>query len=583
MKKYLRKYLKYVKPYYKLQLITLMFVLISSVLGLQGPIIMKIVIDNVLLSRNYRLLTIILFIMVGLFILNSFINFINEYLTKYIAEMISINMRAEVFSKIQRMKIKYTNEQKIGDLMNRIIGDVGNVTMFLSNTYIIILSNIFNIITALILIISLNYRLAIMNLIIVPIYTFIYLKFMHLIRNNEKRMIEKSSEHYNLLKEFFSNIKLTKLFNSEKKNENVYLDLLNNLMVLSFRSFNTHYTFNTLLSSIYFIFELLILIIGVKEISLGRLSIGGLLVFNSLVSRFFAPVKNFININVEFQRVFVSIERIEEIVNIPTEDTDNELTRTFETGDIVFKNVSFKYDSINVLKNIDLKIKNGEKVAIIGPSGSGKSTITNLLLRLYDLEDGDLLINNININEYSIPSLRDGIGLISQDILLFDTSIKDNICFGSDLSDEEVFNICKKIGIHDFILSLPQQYNTVIGNNGVKLSGGQKQLLSIARLLTKNPYICILDEATSSVDKQLEINIYKLVFSLFTDKTIIIIAHNQSAIRYVDKIIILDQGEIIAVGTHEQLISHSSFYTSFYNSNIKENNLLRGDLYDKTS
>ncbi len=391
--------------------------------------------------------------------------------------------------------------------------------------------------------------------------------------------MESNAKLTSYLVESLKGIETVKAFNAERsvnlETEKRFIGLLRSV----FKNGGINNAQSSLEGLIRAVFGICILWIGSYQVMNGKLSIGQLLSFNALLAYFLNPIENLINLQPQLKSAKIAAERLGEILDLElekSEDEDKKINPQTLKGDINFKNLSFRYGTRQlILEDLNLQIKAGEKIALVGESGSGKTTLVKLLLNFYKCEKGEILINECNIQDINIESLRDKISYISQDIFMFKGTIKENLEFGNDELDmEDIVEACKKAKIHEYINSQQTRYNTMVEENGSNLSGGQKQRLAIARAILRKPDILIMDEATSSLDSITEKAIEKTMYEFSENITTIMIAHRLSTIMRCDKIYVMEKGKIIEAGTHEDLINRRGHYFNLWKDQLQENDKL---------
>ena len=410
------------------------------------------------------------------------------------------------------------------------------------------------------------------------LYIIIVFAFKKLISTNNRETMQSQAELTSYLIQCLNGVETIKSFNGETQiGENIEINFIK-FMKDIFNLGTVNNIQGTLKSGVKAIFGIVILWIGTMQVLNGNITIGTLLTFNALLAYFLNPIENIVNFQSTLQSAVVAAQRLEEIIFTAiekTEDQYNKITPKDLKGDIRFKNVDFRYGNRKlILKDINIIAKKNTRIALVGESGSGKTTLSKLLMNFYPIDKGEILINGLNIKDINLECLRDKISYISQETFLFNKTIYENLTFGSSfLPYEDVIEACKKAQIHEYINSLPLRYDTLIEENGANFSGGQKQRLSIARAILKNPDILIMDEATSNLDSITEKAISDTMDEFMKDKTAIIIAHRLSTIKNCDRIYVLENGKVIEEGPHEELLNKESYYKKLWKDqmpNIKE-------------
>jgi len=505
--------------------------------------------------------------LIGVLFLQAVSSFVERYLLATFRGRVLFDLRMKLFNHTERLKIPFFKERETGYLMSRISGDVDSVQGLLADTLVSFGQNVLTFIAGIGAVLYIHPKLAIISFCILPFYASSIAIFNKRIRKMSWEVREEFARVNKDLQELLSGMTVLKAFTGEtygtlrliksvKKGikKSVQMDILSTLYSIS----------STIISSAG---PLVLIWYGIGEIMRGDLTIGGLMAFNSFLRYLFGPTRSLMDINLSIQQSLASVERIFEILDTEKEpyDTGRVELKVVE-GKVEFRNVYFSYDTELILKNVSFEVRPGEKVAIVGESGAGKSTIGALLLRFYEPIKGKILIDNQDLRDIKIKSLRENIAYVSQDIFLFSDTIKENIRFGKRNADfKEIKEAARIAGIDEFIESLPDGYETMVGERGMKLSGGERQRIAIARAILKDSAIMILDEATSNLDRKVERRIVEAVEEISRNKTLIIIAHRLSTIRDADKILVLNnRGEIKDIGNHQELLNTSLVYQELY-------------------
>jgi subfamily B ATP-binding cassette protein MsbA len=505
-------------------------------------------------------------LLTSIFIIKNTLFYISNTIISYIQNKVITKIRIKLFKHISTLSLSFFNNTKTAELNSILIRDIGNMRIAFSQSLQKLIVEPMSIISFILLLLIINVKFSLLVITIIPISGFFSYKIGQSIRRKSKRSSIQIASVMNIIKETLSNIKIVKIFNTQKKENEKFKNEINKYFNLIFRQAKL----SNLLTPIN---ELIGLLVGILIIWFGGLNVlenqsmssEDFIKFILLLFAMMQPIRKLANVNALFQNGIAAAERafnIFDTKNIITESKEAIKLNTFKSS-IIFDNVSFKYqnDSDNILNQINTKIKKGQTIAIVGKSGAGKSTFSELIPRLYDVQKGEVLIDDINIKNYTLKSLRGMIGIVTQNVILFNDTIKNNILIGDpSASEETLIKVAKIANVHDFINSLPEKYMTNIGDGGNKLSGGQKQRLAIARAIIKNPPILILDEATSSLDSESEKSVQIALKNVMKNRTSIIIAHRLSTISDVDKIVVMEKGEILETGTHKELLKTNSNY-----------------------
>lgn len=570
--KLLKRISSYLYPYWKQVLLIFICILVSSTLSLLPSILTGKIIDDGLINRNLdeliKLILLSLFVMLS----SNLIGVLESYLNTWISQHIIFDMKNNMFKHLQYMPYDFYTTSTQGDIITRMTSDIDGIQSTISTTMTSILSNVITLIVALIAMFNKNYILAILGLIIVPLLILPTRSVGKTRWNITKDAQENQDKVNSILNETLSvsGQLLVKLFNKEEYEYNRFLDANKKVISLNIKERMAGRWFRVALNTFSSIGPMIIYLVGGILIMKydSNLTVGDITVMVALLGKMYMPINSLMNIQVDWIRSMALFTRIFDYFDMPItiKNKENPIRKENLNGNIEFKDVYFSYDKERmILKNINLLIEKGKSIAIVGPSGSGKTTITNLIARLYDVDEGSIKIDNTDIRDLDLFLLRKNIGIVSQDSYMFNGTIKENLLYAKDdASESELIDACKKANIYDFISNLPEKFDSFVGNRGLKLSGGEKQRLSIARALLKNPNILILDEATSSLDSISESLIQDAIENLIKSRTSIIIAHRLSTIMSVDEIVVLKEGSIVEQGTHSELLKNENIYYELY-------------------
>lgn len=569
----LRKMISYYKPYMGMFWADMFFATLSSGVALSIPLVVRYVTSTLVYQSPEVILnqTIKIAILLAILVVIDFGSrfFIGNY-GHVMGAKIEYNMRAEIFDHMQKLSFSFYDDAKVGQLMSRVTTDLFDITELLHHGPENILLSLIKISGALIILFGINPKLTLAAFIILPfMFTFAYLlnkKMRRAFRMNRQRIAEINGQ----IEDNFSGIRVVKSFaNEDVENEKFKIG---NDRFLHSKKNNYKYmgTFQAGISGFTTLITVSVIVVGCYLISRNSLNVSDLVTFLLYISVFTDPIKTLVDFTEQFQNGYTGFERFREIMDIEpdiVDEPDAEVLKDVK-GNIVFDEVSFSYNdhSGEVLSNVNLDIKEGQYIALVGSSGAGKTTLCSLIPRFYDVDSGRILIDGHDIRHLTLKSLRDHIGIVQQDVYLFAGTIFENISYGRPgATREEVIEAAKNANAHDFIMSLEDGYDTDIGQRGVKLSGGQKQRLSIARVFLKNPPILIFDEATSALDNESERIVQESLESLAKNRTTLVIAHRLSTIRNAEKILVLTEDGIAESGTHEELINKGGVYAELYN------------------
>ncbi|WP_421926658.1 ABC transporter ATP-binding protein [Lysinibacillus capsici] len=543
---------------------SIFFVIASTFLSLAGPYMIGHIIDDYIMKKDIEGTIRLGILLAVIFSVASILTWLQTYVMIHVAMKTIRTLRLELFQKLQTLTLRFFDQRALGDLMSRVTNDIDNLNTALAQSVTQIVSSILTVIGVSIAMFTLSWQLAIVTLIIIPLIVF-----------TTKQIIKRSSKNYaarqrdlgklnGYIEEMITGAEVLTLFGKEQQTIDTFHQQNENLRNSAQRAEIT----SGLLGPINnFMNNLgLAIVIGtgaflaVKSI----VTVGIIAAFVTYTRQFFRPLNQLSNLLNTFQSAIAGAERVFEILDEPSEvaDKPNAIKTASLKGDVVFKQVSFSYEPNKpVLKNIDFHAKAGETFALVGPTGSGKTTIINLLTRFYDVDHGEILIDGHNIEHYQMATIRQRVGVVLQDTYLFSGTIRENIRFGKlDATDEEVVEAAKIANAHHFIKYLPAQYETPVQAGGANLSQGQRQLIAIARAILENADILILDEATSSVDTQTEVDIQKGLQHLMQGRTSFVIAHRLKTIENADQILVIQQGEIVEQGNHQELMQQQGIY-----------------------
>lgn len=570
----LKRFLSYYKPHRLMLTLDMSASLIIALVGMVYPILTERMLDD-FLSGNQTAKKIIIAstIILALYIIRLFLRYFVEYYGHIIGVGMQAQMRRDLFAQIQRLPFSFYDENETGKIMSRMTADLFEISELAHHGPENLLISTATFIFAFIYLWSIDWLLTLIIFICVPILIVVAAYFRKKMRNAFKERREGNAEINASLESSISGIRVTKAYNNSEK-ETEKFEKGNSLFVNACKkAYDAMGKFHAGTSFITDVFNVIILIAGGLFINAGRISIPEYSAFFVSINLFISPINTLIGFMEQYQNGVSGFERFIEIMDAePEKDCEDAEDLLSADGEIEFKNVEFSYEkSEEVLHGISLKINRGEKLALVGPSGGGKTTICHLIPRFYNITSGDILVDGKSIGSLTMESLRKNIGIVQQDVFLFNGTIRENILYGRlDATEDEVIAAAKSANIHDWITSLPDGYDSEIGERGVKLSGGQKQRLSIARVFLKNPRILILDEATSALDNTTEILIQKALDELCKGRTTIIVAHRLSTVRGADKIAVIAKGRIAEEGTHQELMKiDDGIYKGLYTLGIR--------------
>lgn len=570
----IKKFISYYKPHKKLFFLDMLCAFMVSILDLIFPMITRNILHDTLPNKDVRALYVFVFVLIVIYILKYLCSYFIEYWGHIVGVRIQYDMRRDVFSHLQKLPFTYFDNNKTGHIMSRIINDLMEISELAHHGPEDLFISIVMIIGSFIALCTINVKLTIIIFAFIPLIIWFAMSKRIKLANAFKDVRVKVADVNSNLENSISGIRVSKSFN----NEEYEMDKFNegNERFKESRSFAYKYMaqFSSGIKLLMDMLQVLVIGAGGYFYFKGDINVPDLVAYLLYINFFMQPIRRLAGFIEQYQSGMTGFERFIELMNIEPEIKDEEGTMVLKNpkGDIVFNNVSFSYDDDNksVLDNINFIANGGKTLALVGPSGGGKTTLCQLIPRFYEVTSGDISIDGVSIKDITLKSLRDNIGFVQQDVFIFSGTIRDNILYGKpEATNEEIIEAAKNANIHEFIMSLPEEYDTYVGDRGVKLSGGQKQRISIARVFLKNPPILILDEATSALDNETELMIQKSLEELSKGRTTLVVAHRLSTIKNAHKIMVLDKDGIVEEGNHEKLVKENGIYAKLYNAQFK--------------
>jgi ATP-binding cassette subfamily B protein len=609
----LQRVWKFARPY-RLQVAALLVtILLISGISLISPLLYRDLIDNAIPNRNIRRLNLLALGMVAIPLVNGAVGVLQRQLNASVGEGVIFDLRRSLYQHLQQMSLRFFTQTRTGEIMSRLNNDVIGAQRAISDTLVTIISNLFSLIATLSIMLALEWRLTLLGLAILPLFLFPARRVGRALRRLRRKSLEQNAEMNATMNETLniSGALLVKLFGRERKERRRFSQQAGEVRDIGVRSAVIGHWFFMLLSVVSAVGSAVVFWVGGHLVLRGEFTIGTIVAFGTYLTQLYGPLMALTNAQVQFAESMVSFERVFEVLDIPLEIQEREQPVRLKSleGKIEFRNVSFAYQSQGeekigldeiarlswranqdallkrgknkskqrkadadseaetryALREISFSIRPGELAALVGPSGAGKTTVTYLLPRLYDPTDGTILIDGHDIRELSLKSLSDHIGMVTQETYLFYDTIRANLLYARpEAAEEEMIAAARTANIDDFIRSLPEGYDTVVGERGYRLSGGERQRVAIARVVLRDPSILVLDEATSNLDSLSEELIQNALSSIMKNRTSLVIAHRLSTILAADTILVLEKGKLVQKGTHAELLEEGGLYRTLY-------------------
>lgn len=570
--KNIKELVGYYKNYKFLFWSDMFFAMVGAIITLIIPLVVRYITTTVIYLELSQAQTIIVkmgILLIGLVIIEMICNFYIAYWGHIMGARIEADMRSEIFGHYQKLSFTFYDDQKVGHLLSRVTADLFDITELLHHGPEDIVISIIKMLGSFAILACIDLKLALITFIFVPVMT-VFAKIMNsrmkaAFKENRKKIADINSQ----IEDSLSGIRVVKSFANEDVEIAKFTKGNNRFLKAKKRSYLYMGTYHSGMNAFTTLITVAVLLSGFTYIIHGELDIADLLTFLLYIGNFTEPVKKLVNFTEQFQNGYSGFLRFREIMDIAPDIEDREQAIAVESleGKISFENVAFQYNNQNhdVFCNIDLEVEAGEYVALVGPSGAGKTTLCSLIPRFYEVTGGTISIDDIDIKDIQLNSLRNNIGIVQQDVYLFAGTILENIRYGfPSATDEEVIQAAKRANAHQFIMGLPDGYHADIGQRGVKLSGGQKQRISIARVFLKNPPVLIFDEATSALDNESELVVQQSLEELAKNRTTFVIAHRLSTIRNAKRIVVLTEEGIVEEGSHKELLELGGVYSSLY-------------------
>ncbi len=564
----LRRFFSYYRPYKGLFILDFTCAVIAGLLELGFPLAVSQFIDDLLPSGNWKMIVLASIGLLGIYVLNTVLNYVVTYWGHMLGINIETDMRRKMFDHIQKLSFRFFDNHKTGHLVGRVTNDLNDIGEIAHHGPEDIFIAIMTLAGSFTLMAYINVELALITFIIIPIMAWLIIIFGGRMTNTYQRLFGNVGSFNARIEENVGGIRVVQSFANEEHEKKLFaVDNQNfrETKLLAYKTMAKSFSVSYMLMRLITIF---VMVCGAWFYIDGRIELGEFMAFLLLSNIFFRPIEKINAVIESYPKGIAGFKRYAEVIDTEPDIVDAKDAVAVDTlrGDIRFENVSFGYEEgRDVLKGVDLSIKAGETIAFVGPSGAGKTTICSLLPRFYEVSGGRITVDGMDIRNLTLQSLRRNIGIVQQDVFLFSGSIRENIAYGDlKATDEQIWEAARRASLEDMIKQLPEGMNTIIGERGVKLSGGQKQRMAIARMFLKNPPILILDEATSALDTETEAAIQQSLSELAVGRTTLVIAHRLATIKNADRIIVVDENGIAEQGSHRDLIASGGIYSRLH-------------------
>ena len=570
----LRRFIAYYVPHKRLFALDMSASLAVAMIGIAYPIITRTMLNDLIPNRNYRMVVLFGLTLLALYVIKMLLNYFIQYQGHMMGVYMQAQMRSDMFAHLEKLSYSFFDTHETGKIMSRMTNDLFDVVELAHHGPENIIISVITILVSFAYLSSINIYLTLIIFAAVPLLAVVSWKLRQQMRIAFRDTRKAIADINANLESSVSGIRVTKAFTNAEKEQEKFEEGNRKFQLARKDSYNAMGKFHSGNTLITDIFNVIVLIAGGFFLYSGQIQFGDYSAFIVSVNLFISPVMTLINFMEQFENGITGFERFCEIMDEePERDAPDARDAGVLKGDIELRDVTYAYgEEQNVLRHVNLKISRGATFALVGPSGGGKTTICHLIPHFYDVVSGQILLDGQDIHSFTNDSIRRNIGIVQQDIFLFNDTIRENIRYGRlGASDEEIEQAARKANIHDYILTLPDGYETNIGERGVRLSGGQKQRLSIARVFLKDPAILILDEATSALDNTTEILIQQALDELCRGRTTLVVAHRLSTIKNADEIAVVADGQVVQQGTHEKLMQQGGVYSELYQLQFRAN------------
>ena len=568
-----RRLLGFVIPYWRRLLVAMICMGGVSAITAAFALLTKQVLDDVFINKDVFMLKVLPLAIIGLGVLKGLFNFAQGYLMNYVGQRVVADIRERLYDHLQTLSLSFFDRTPTGVLMARITNDVAAIQGAVSNAVTGMIKDFFTAVGLVGVVFYRNWQLALIAMLVFPLAAFPFVRFGRKLRKVSRKSLQTMAYINTFLQETIFGHRIVKAFGMESYESRRFAEANNRYFRYLMKKVKVRALSTPVMELLAYVGIGSFIWIGGYYVIEGKMTPGEFFSFMTALAMLYDPMRGLSKVNLLIQEGIAAAKRVFEILDQTPEVKDSPGAKELPpfSKEIEYRDVYFRYGDEMVLKGISFKVRKGEKVALVGSSGAGKTTITNLLPRFYDVTEGSILIDGVDIREVTLRSLRSQIGVVTQQTLLFNDTVRNNIAYGRpDIPQEEVEKVAKAADAHDFIMKLPQGYDTIIGEQGVLLSGGQRQRISIARALLKDAPILILDEATSSLDTESEREVQQALDRLMANRTVLVIAHRLSTVRGADRILVISDGRIVEEGTHEELMALGGEYRRLYELQFRD-------------